>query len=60
MIPLYIGAGNEDVPYARIHNQGGEAGRNGNVKIPKREYLGFGKQENDIINEELKIWIGEI
>jgi phage virion morphogenesis protein len=57
-LKLFIGAGNEDIPYAKIHNEGGKAGRNKNVEIPKREYLGFGNKEEQIINEEIKNWIG--
>lgn len=57
---LFVGAGNEDVPQARLHNEGGEAGRNHSVEMPKREFVGFGKQEGNIINDSIQWWIGAI
>lgn len=59
-VRLFVGAGNEDVPYARIHDEGGETGRNHAVKMPVRKYLGFGKQESEIITEMVGQWIGDL
>jgi len=38
-----------NLPYAAIHNFGGETGRNKSVDMPKREYIGL----NDNDSEEL-------
>ncbi|HOV13027.1 MAG TPA: phage virion morphogenesis protein [Spirochaetota bacterium] len=51
---LVIGAGNSDVKYAATHNFGDKK-RN----IPKREFIGLGKQENEIIEEEILRWISQ-
>jgi len=48
--------------YAQVHNEGGNAGRNGSAKIPKRQFIGpseklnetFGKETERIINKHLK------
>ena len=37
---VYVGS---HLVYARIHQEGGRAGRGGSVKIPRRRYLGFKK-----------------
>jgi len=51
---LVIGAGNSDIEYAATHNFG-DPKRN----IPKREFIGLGTQENEIINEEILRWISK-
>lgn len=47
-----------DVVYAKIHNEGGMAGRGLNVKIPKRQFIGphpqLDKKIKSIIENELK------
>jgi len=35
---VYVGS---HLVYARIHQEGGQAGRGGSTKIPRRRYLGF-------------------
>ena len=46
-----------DVPYAQIHNEGGNAGRNGSAKIPKRQFIGQSDSLNKIVITEIE---GEI
>ncbi|MBN2544581.1 MAG: phage virion morphogenesis protein [Spirochaetes bacterium] len=58
-IRLFIGAGNEDVPYARIHDLGGKAGRNRKVKIPQRNFIGIGDKEEHIIEDTIKWWVSK-
>ena len=41
------------LPYARVHNEGGKAGRNGSVTIPKRQFVGESAQLNEIIDKEI-------
>ncbi len=36
-----------NLPYARIHQLGGEAGRNHSVTIDARPYLGFSKEDRE-------------
>ncbi len=45
------------VVYAAIHNLRGMTGRNRKVKIPQREYLGFGEQDLDIMEETVEDWL---
>ncbi len=43
--------------YAAIHNRGGKAGKNRKVTIPKREFLGFGKEDSRAFQETVADWI---
>lgn len=57
-LKIILGAGDGDTKdYARIHNEGGYAGRNRSVYIPKREYLGVGDKEKAIISETVKNYV---
>lgn len=56
-LKVLLGAGDGDVPYANIHNEGGYAGKNKSVYIPKREYLGVGEKEERIIDETVKNYV---
>lgn len=43
------------LPYSGIHNEGGQAGRNGSARIPRRMFMGdsaqlMNKLENDLLN----------
>ncbi len=39
--------GSENLPYAAIHNFGGQAGRGKKIKIPQRQWLGVSKDNED-------------
>lgn len=54
---VILSAGDGDVQYANIHNEGGYAGRNRSVYIPKREYLGVGEKEETIIDETIRKYV---
>ncbi len=43
--------------YAAIHNRGGKAGRNRAVTIPKREFMGFAKEDIRAFQETVADWI---
>ncbi len=43
--------------YAAIHNYGGQAGTNKKVTIPKREFLGFAKEDVRAFQETVADWI---
>jgi len=51
-----------DLPYAKIHNEGGTAGRGGRTTIDKRQFIGesdslndtFDKEASKILNAHLK------
>ena len=42
-----------DKVYAQIHNEGGQAGRNGSATIPKRQFMGPSKALDDKISNML-------
>lgn len=50
-----VGSIKGNVPYARIHQKGGMAGRNHKVRIPARPYLGM----NDKLRRKIKMIIKE-
>jgi phage gpG-like protein len=43
-----------DVVYAQIHNEGGQAGRNGSATIPKRQFIGESENLNNKIASEIE------
>lgn len=48
------------VPYARIHQKGGRAGRGLKVRIPQRKYLWLSKAASNLITKSVgKFYIGE-
>lgn len=49
------------LPYAKIHDTGGMAGRNRSVRIPKRNYfrMGFVKSKY-VMRRELKNYLAEV
>lgn len=49
------------LPYAKIHDTGGMAGRNRSVRIPKRNYfrLAFIRSKN-VLRRELKNYLAEV
>jgi len=46
-------------PYARIHNDGGMAGRGRKVRIPKREYMLFSDEAIEEMMDAIAEWIVE-
>lgn len=47
------------LPYARIHQLGGKAGRNLSALIPARQYIGISKFDEDNIRETLRKYFNE-
>lgn len=52
-----------DVPYASVHNEGGQAGRNLSATIPQRQFIGTSDETEaiigDIVNEHLPNGVNE-
>ena len=46
-----------NVPYARIQQEGGQAGRNRKVTIPAREYLGISPEAEEAIRDDMVAWV---
>lgn len=46
------------IPYARIHEEGGRAGRGGSAKIPKRPYLRRALvDKKKLVRSQVKKWV---
>jgi phage gpG-like protein len=49
-----------DVPYAKVHNEGGRSGRGRGFQMPKRQFIGDSKilnrQIETKINQKIKTW----
>lgn len=54
---IITGGDGDTNAYAAIHNYGGYTGK---AEIPKRQYLGIGEKEKDIVNEAIKNWLREL
>lgn len=46
-----------NAPYARIHQKGGQAGRNLKVAIPARPYLGISPEAEEAIRDDMMAWV---
>lgn len=46
-----------NVPYARIHQKGGQAGRGHKVAIPARPFLGISPEATDAIRDDMIAWV---
>lgn len=46
-----------NVPYARIHQKGGQAGRGHRVAIPARPFLGISPEAADAIRDDMIAWV---
>lgn len=44
-----------DIPYAKVHNEGGKVGRKKGGTMPARQHMGFTKESE----ERVKKWLGE-
>ena len=44
-----------DVPYAKIHNEGGRAGRNHSARIPRRQFMGVSQMLNKEIEHMITV-----
>jgi phage virion morphogenesis protein len=49
-----------NVIYARIHQDGGKAGRGRNVDIPQREYLGLSDDDKAMMERKTDAWLGGV
>lgn len=54
--PNHVTVGS-NVPYARIQQKGGQAGRGGKVHIPARPYLGISAEVRDAIQADMIEWV---
>lgn len=48
------------LPYAKIHNEGGQAGVNGSATIPKRQFVGESEALEKIIGTEIEKLIKKV
>ena len=54
----FIGSINPSIIYARIHEEGGRAGRGGSAKIPKRPYLRRALvDKKKLVRSQVKKWV---
>ena len=54
----FIGSINPSIIYARIHEEGGRAGRGGSAKIPKRPYLRRALvDKKKMVRSQVKKWV---
>ena len=54
----FVGSIKPPIIYARIHEEGGRAGRNGSAKIPKRPYLSRALVDRKkLVRREIKKWV---
>ena len=54
----FVGSINPSVIYARIHEEGGRAGRDGSAKIPKRPYLSRALvDKKDVVRKLVRKWV---
>lgn len=54
---ITISAGNSKVPYAKVHNEGGKAGRGKGFTMPKRQFLGDSKKLTNAITKRLTTYL---
>ncbi|SEA70223.1 Phage virion morphogenesis family protein [Alistipes timonensis JC136] len=50
-------AGNEKVPYAQVHNEGGRAGRGAGFDMPKRQFMGEAEELEEQIGRRINIFL---
>lgn len=53
-------AGNDKVPYAQVHNEGGRAGRGAGFDMPKRQFMGQANQLEENITKRLETHLKSI
>jgi len=46
--------------YARIHQEGGMAGRGRKVRIPARPYLGVSAEQRDLLQKKVAQWVKKV
>lgn len=54
--PNYVEVGS-NLPYARIHQKGGQAGRGGRTRIPARPFLGLSDEAREAIQADMIEWV---
>lgn len=50
-------AGNEKVPYAQVHNEGGRAGRGAGFDMPQRQFMGDAEELKANIDKRLQAYL---
>lgn len=48
------------IPYGRVHNEGLKAGRGKGFTMPKRQFMGYSEELNQLIIEKLEIKLKQI
>lgn len=50
-------AGNGKVPYAKVHNEGGRAGRGAGFDMPQRQFMGQSKELEEQIDKRIQTYL---
>ncbi len=53
-------AGNDKVPYAKVHNEGGRAGRGAGFDMPQRKFMGQADELEEQIDKRIQTYIQKI
>lgn len=53
-------AGNDKVPYAQVHNEGGQAGRGAGFDMPKRQFMGQSTELEEQIDKRIQAYMQKI
>lgn len=53
-------AGNEKVPYAQVHNEGGRAGRGAGFDMPQRQFMGDAEELKANLDKRLQAYMREV
>lgn len=53
-------AGNDKVPYAQVHNEGGRAGRGAGFDMPQRQFMGQSTELEEQIDKRIQTYLQKI
>lgn len=53
-------AGNDKVPYAQVHNEGGRAGRGAGFDMPQRQFMGESEELEEKITKRISSYLGKV
>lgn len=53
-------AGNDKVPYAQVHNEGGKAGRGAGFDMPQRQFMGESEELEQKITKRISSYLGKV
>lgn len=53
-------AGNEKVPYAKVHNEGGRAGRGAGFDMPQRQFMGEADELEKMLDKRIASYMRSV